>query len=400
MQINTTANSGSTGRIAEDIGRIMLNRGHKSYIGYGRTARPSASELIPIGGKTDQYLHGLKTALLDRHGFASTAATDRFIREVEKIGPNAVGMHNVHGYYLNIERWFGYLAESQVPALWTFHDCWPFTGHCTYFDDINCTKWQTGCHSCPKTRKYPSSYLMDNSKSNYLDKNRIFNSVNNLEIVVVSHWMRDLLSSSFLAGKKVHVIHNGVDLSVFKPRQSGLKDELGLQGKKVVMGCANIWDRRKGLDDIVKLRELLPPSVAIVVVGLNEKQLKAMPEGVLGFTRTESVEKLVEFYNMADVFVNPTYQDNFPTTNVESLACGTPVVTYRTGGSPEAIDELTGVVVDKGDLKAMARSVGEVLASGSESWQQACRRRAEMEFDHFKQFSRYAEIFERIATSH
>lgn len=398
LQINTGVNTGSTGRIAEDIGKLLLDKGHESFIAYGRGSRPSASSLIRIGKQMDVYLHGLKTALTDRHAFGSTAATKAFIREIDRIQPDVIGMHNLHGYYLNIEVLFNYLSKKNIPLLWTLHDCWSFTGHCTYFDDINCTKWQTGCGQCPKLRKYPASYVSDSSNINYLDKNRLFNSVNMLGIVVPSAWLGGLVKQSFLAKWPVHVIHNGVDINVFKPVDSDLRQRLGLAGKKVVMGCASIWDKRKGLDDLVQLKELLPAEYAIVAVGLSEKQQKSLPAGVVGVTRTESVQQLVEYYNMASVFVNPTYQDNFPTTNIEALACGTPVVTYETGGSPEAVDAGTGLVVPKGDLAAMAAAIRQV-ASGGEDYRDLCRERATKHFNKNTQFAEYIRICEEMSTS-
>jgi putative colanic acid biosynthesis glycosyltransferase len=398
LQINTGVNTGSTGRIAEDIGKLFLEKGHESYIAYGRGSRPSASRLIRIGKDMDVYLHGLKTALTDRHAFGSTSATKAFIKEIDAISPDVIGMHNLHGYYLNIEVLFNYLSKKNIPLIWTLHDCWSFTGHCTYFDDINCTKWQTGCGQCPKLRKYPASYVSDSSNINYLDKNRLFNSVNTLGIVVPSAWLGGLVEQSFLSKWPVHVIHNGVDINVFKPVDSDLKQRVGLEGKKVVMGCASIWDKRKGLEDLVKLKDLLPADYTVVAVGLSEKQQKALPAGIVGVTRTESVQQLVEYYNMASVFVNPTYQDNFPTTNIEALACGTPVVTYETGGSPEAVDMHTGMVVPKGDLKAMASAIVK-LAVAEDAYRDACRERATKHFNKNTQFSAYVRICEEMSTS-
>lgn len=398
LQINTGVNTGSTGRIAEDIGKLLLEKGHESYIAYGRGSRPSASKLIRIGKDMDVYLHGIKTALTDRHAFGSTAATKTFIKEIDRISPDVIGMHNLHGYYLNIEVLFNYLSKKNIPLIWTLHDCWSFTGHCTYFDDINCLKWQTGCGHCPKLRKYPASYVSDSSNINYLDKNRLFNSVNMLGIVVPSNWLGGLVKQSFLGEWPVHVIHNGVDINVFKPVESDLSQRLGLDGKKVVMGCASIWDKRKGLEDLVRLKDLLPEDYAIVAVGLSEKQQKSLPEGIVGVTRTESVQQLVEYYNMASVFVNPTYQDNFPTTNIEALACGTPVVTYETGGSPEAVDSQTGVVVPKGDLAAMAMAIRQVT-SAEVGYRESCRERATKHFNKNTQFTEYVRICEEMSTS-
>ena len=157
LQINTIVNSGSTGRITEDIGQVLITYGHESYIAYGRGNRPSNSKLIKIGNQADVYLHGLKTVLFDRHGFGSKEATLKLVEQIDEIKPDAIGLHNIHGYYLNIEVLFNYLKDKNIPIVWTLHDCWAFTGHCTYFDSIDCKKWKTQCESCPKTKYYPTS---------------------------------------------------------------------------------------------------------------------------------------------------------------------------------------------------------------------------------------------------
>jgi glycosyltransferase involved in cell wall biosynthesis len=399
LQVNTQVNSGSTGRIAEDIGRTFMAYGHESYIVFGRGRRPSASKLIRVGNDLDVYMHGVKTMLTDRHAFGSANATRKLIATIEEIQPDVIAMHNIHGYFLNIEIFFSYLSKKEIPLIWTLHDCWSFTGHCTYFDDIDCKKWKTGCHSCPKLRKYPASYLADASKANYWDKKSLFNSVKKLEIVVPSAWLRDLVKQSFLSQWPVHIIPYGVDIDIFRPLETQLKSRLGLEGKKVVLGCASIWDKRKGLEDVIALKSLLPEEYAVIAVGLTEKQLKALPPGILGITRTDSVQELTEYYNMADVFVNPTYQDNFPTTNLESLACGTPVVTYETGGSPEAVDLQTGKVVPKGDIHAMVEAIKSITSSAEKKFSGACRERALQCYNMKTQFDKYVRIGEQLASS-
>ncbi len=396
LQINTGVNTGSTGKIAEEIGKLLIANGHESYIAFGRGNRPSASELIRVGDKMDVYLHGVKTVFTDRHGFGSKGATETLIKQIEQLKPDAVGLHNVHGYYLNIEVLFRFLVQQNIPVVWTLHDCWAFTGHCTYFDDIACEKWKTECNHCPKLRKYPASFLADGSTRNFRDKKRLFTGVERMQFVVPSQWLGDLAGSSFLGGKPVQVVHNGVDLKVFRPVETDLKTSMGLQVKKVLMGCASIWDKRKGLEDLIRLQAMLPAEYVIVVVGLNGKQLKQLPASMIGISRTESVEQLVQLYSMADVFVNPTYQDNFPTTNIEALACGTPVVTYDTGGSPEAIDDATGCVVGKGDLDALGRAACKLSVIGKEQFTRVCRDRAEARFNKDKQFAQYIGIYENF----
>lgn len=396
LQINTTVNSGSTGRIAEDIGKVLLANGHESYIAFGRGNHKSQSQLIKIGNQTDIYLHGLKTAIFDRHGFGSKKATIALIREIEKINPDAIGLHNLHGYYLNIEVLFDYLKVKNIPVLWTLFDCWAFTGHCSYFDDIDCKKYQTQCEKCPKSNKYPSSYFLDNSFDNYLDKKRLFTEVKNIEFVVHSQWLKKIVGMSFLRSIKANCLPSGIDLDLFKPTYSEIKKKFNITDKKIVLGSASQWSKRKGLKDFMQLRALLNQETIIVLIGVSKKQVELLPLGVIGIPRTESIQELVMWYSAADVFVNPTYQDNFPTTNIESLACGTPVITYNTGGSPEAIDLETGIIVEKGNVKGLADAI-DLVFNKDTLMASKCRERAERYYDKNDRYQEYLDLFIELA---
>lgn len=401
--INTSANTGSTGRIAEEIGQTAIIKGYDSYFAYGRMGRESESKLIRIGTDLDFKIHGIESILFDNHGFGSRAATRRFIDEIECVKPDVINLHNIHGYYLNVEILFDYLAKKDIPVVWTLHDCWPFTGHCSYFDRYHCEKWKTGCHHCPNSKGYPKSLFWDRSKANYEHKKVLFNKPKSITFVAVCNWMANNVRASFLGGYPVETIYNGVDVDVFKPRfaeadnGNGQKYKLGIDtDAKVVLGVASTWDRRKGLDDFVKLRSLFDcDKYAIVLVGLNDKQIAALPDGIIGIKRTESVQQLAELYSLADVFVNPTYVDNFPTTNIEALACGTPVVTYNTGGSPEAVDEYTGVVVEQGNV-SLLRAAVESCANNKKEFTKACRERALKNFNKLERFKDYVRIFDRL----
>jgi putative colanic acid biosynthesis glycosyltransferase len=396
LQINTTVNFGSTGRIAEDIGKVLIANGHESYIAYGRGNQTSESKLIKIGTQKDIILHGLKTALVDRHGFGSKEATQKLIAQIEKIQPDSIGLHNIHGYYLNIEVLFNYLGTKNIPIVWTLHDCWAFTGHCTYFDSVGCQKWKIQCEKCPKKSFYPTSYLIDNSKKNYLDKKKLFSKVANGIVITPSQWLKNLAEESFLK-YPVTNIYNGIDLQVFKPQLDVrlIKEKHQITTEKIILGVASIWDERKGLNDFIALQKIVSNS-QILLVGLSEKQIKQLPTGIIGIKRTENIEELAALYALAEVFVNPTYQDNFPTTNLEALACGTPVITYNTGGSPEAIDELTGKIVPKGNIHALSEAIEEVLNNGKSFYTKACRLRAENRFNKEDRYMDYLVIFEKI----
>ncbi len=398
QQINTTLNSSAPGRIAEEIGKVLLAHGHESYIGYGRKFRQSASESIKIGNFLDQSFHGLKTRLFDLHGFGSYNATERFVEKLKKVDPDIIHLHNIHGYFINIEVLFNYLKESGKPIVWTLHDCWPFTGHCSHFDFVDCNKWKTQCFSCPNKLVYPKSLLLDNSRNNYTRKSGIFTGLKSLTIVTPSNWLKNLLSESFLKEYPVKTINNGIDLDLFKPQNdnNSIADRYGISGKKIILGVANLWGKHKGLADFFELSQRISENEKIVLVGLNKRQLNGLPQNIVGISRTESIQELAQLYSVADIFVNPTYVDNFPTTNLEALACGTPVVTYNTGGSPEALDDETGMITQKGDITGLLDSIRRITDLGKNHFASSCRRRAEMLYDKNDRYNDYIMLFQDI----
>lgn len=392
--INVSANTGSTGKISEDIGLIARQSGYEVRMAYGRKAVNSQLTLWRIGHKWDYLWHGVESRLWDNHGFASRRATKQLIRQIEEWKPDVINLHNLHGYYINVGILFNYLKKAHIPIVWTFHDCWPFTGHCSHFEGYNCYKWETECKHCPAQRFYPASWFVDRSRKNFRKKKELFNGLHNMIIVTPSQWLANYVSRSFLKNYEVKVIHNGVDLSVFSPsKNENILDKYNLPNKAIVLGVASIWGGGKGLKDFVLLRERLSSSVQIVLVGLTTKQAKDLPEGITAISRTENRAELAALYSAASVFVNPTYVDNFPTVNIEALACGTPVVTYKTGGSPEAIDEETGIIVEKGDIDGLLKGVKELLSRGRGELREKCRMRAKKYYDKETRYKDYTDLF-------
>lgn len=395
LQINVTANWGSTGRIAEDIGALAMQQGWESHIAYGRKSAGGLSHAVRIGGPVDVGMHLLKTRALDAHGLGSRRATACFIEKIRTISPDIVHLHNIHGYYLNYPLLFDFLKHYGRPVVWTLHDCWAYTGHCAFYDSPACDRWKTGCHDCPQLRSYPASVMADRSCANYRQKKDSFLGVPDLTLVAVSDWAARELSSSFLSGYPIVTIKNGVDLDVFKIRAHAGR----AAGAKMVLGVASVWSDRKGLTDFVELRKLLPPEYEIMLVGLSGRQLRNLPPGIRGLQRTDSSEKLSELYNMADVYVNPTAEDNFPTTNIEALACGTPVVAYDTGGSAEAVGADTGAIVRRGDVAALAREIVKVC-DGRSAFADACRERAVRLYGKAACYQRYLDPYASLARTH
>lgn len=390
LQINIFANSGSHGKISESIGRLAIGKGWRSVIAFGRSATPSQNELIRIGSDCTIREHVLESRLFDNHGLASRKATKQFIGQVKALNPDIIHLHIIHGYYLNYKILFEYLNSTHIPIVWTFHDPWAFTGHCGHYGSINCEKWKTQCDECPLMWKdYPKS-IIDRSKKNFLLKKQLFAANSNLHIVAVSEWLKSDVEQSFFKGKDIRVIHNGVDLEVFHPI------EHPETGKQRVLGVASQWGPLKGLVDFYKLRELLPDDYEIILVGLNHNQVAQLPQGIKGIERTESVEKLVELYSSASVFVNPTYADTFPTTNIEALACGTPVITYNTGGSPEAVDAETGIVIEKGNIQGLVEAIKELSNKDTTQLRNACRSRAVRLYNKNERFQDYIKLYEEL----
>ena len=382
----------STGRITESIGKLAIEKGWDCYIVHGaRYARPgSCMHSIQAVSKLGEYVHYAESLLLDKHGLASRRATKAVIEQINQIQPDLIQLHCVHGYYMNYKVLFEYLNTTKIPVVWTFHDCWAFTGHCAHFVTAGCEKWKTGCFNCPQKGDYPKSFI-DRSRRNYKLKKTLFAGNENLHIVSVSEWLAELTRESFLKDKDIHVIHNGVDLNVFFPK-------VVEKSKRIrVLGVSGVWNRDKGLFDFFKLRELLDKEqYEIVLIGLSKKQLNDLPEGIIGVERTNSVSELAEYYSSADVFVNPTYADSFPTVNMEALACGTPVITYRTGGSPEIIDDNTGIVVEQGELLGLVSAIKSVCENGKGFYTTACRERAERHFDKNKCFEEYINLYDEL----
>lgn len=364
LMINSVCGIRSTGRICTDLADILKKQGHECLIAYGREYVPEKYENISyrIGADIDIKLHVLKSRFFDAAGFGSKKATQRLVEKMIEYDPDIIHLHNIHGYYVNVEILFNYLKTCGKKIVWTLHDCWAFTGHCAHFDYANCNKWQSGCFMCPETSNYPKS-LCDHSTVNYERKKESFTDVKDMIIVTPSKWLADLVQKSFLKEYPVNVISNGIDLDKFRPTKGTFRQNYRLENKKIVLGVASAWTEKKGLNDFEKLSEMLDRSYQIVLVGLTEKQKEKLPVSILGITQTNDVTELAELYSAADVFVNLTYEDTYPTVNLEALSCGTAVITYQTGGSPETLPSCCGRVVSKGNLIEVKKAVEE-LCSG------------------------------------
>lgn len=396
LQIDSCLGILSTGKITESIGRLARNKGWDCHIAHGaRYVGKSQMKSMQVVSKSGEYMHYFKSLFFDAHGLGSTMKTRKLIQKISEINPDIIHLHCIHGYYLNYKVLFEYLSKKNIPVVWTFHDCWSLTGHCAHFDSVGCDKWKKECHDCPLKGTYPKSLFVDASTRNFRLKKKLFTSVPNLTIVSVSQWLADIVKESFMSKYPVEIINNGVDIDIFKPIDSSkLRNKLGIGDKCILLGVATAWHNEKGLREFIHLSE--NPEYQVIMVGVPTEIKKNLPKEIIAIERTNSQQELAEYYSMAHMLVNPTYNDSFPTVNLEALACGTPVVTFRTGGSPESITPETGIVVEKGNYRQLVDAIEAVRRKGKVHYSTACRERAETMYNKEEKFADYIKLYEKL----
>ena len=385
----TPASTGGIGRLTRDISDILPKEMFEMHIAYAGGKIIEQGRDFMFGTKYDVMYHGLMTRLTDKMGMYSKSATKQLLDYMEESKVDLVHLHNLHGYYINIPMLFEYLAQKNIPVIWTLHECWAMTGHCTHFSYVGCDKWKSHCSKCPQTSSYPKAYV-DNSQFNHNMKRKYFTMLRDLTVVTPSEWLRDLVRQSYLAKYNSYCFHNGIDLSTF--RMKSPEEIVKLTDKKVILGLASTFNDRKGFSDFISLSRILPEEYQIVMVGIKPYQLNKLPKNIIGITHTENVEQLVDIYNQAYLFLNLTYEDNFPTTNLEAQACGTSVLTYRTGGSVESVTQDTGYIVEQGDLENVRKIV--LQHSKTEDTIKACVINAK-EYDRKLTFQKYVNLYKK-----
>lgn len=376
-----------------NIANVARQEGNIAYISYPDSKsnrRKRVDSDILIGNRFARNIHLQLAKLTGFNGCFSILDTWRFLKKVNKIKPDIVHLHNLHNCYINLPLLFKYIKRHNIKTIWTLHDCWTFTGQCPYFTMAKCDKWKTGCHSCKQYKEYPQSNV-DRTKTMYRLKKNWFTGVNDMMIVTPSHWLADLVKQSFLRDYTVKVINNGIDLSVFKPTESDFRQKYNLQDKYMVLGVASPWGKRKGLDVFSELAKRLDDRYRIVLVGLSKEQKESLPLNMIGLERTTNQTELAEIYSAADVFANPTREDNFPTVNIEALACGAPVVTFNMGGSPEMLDKNCGSVTDCDDIDAFEKEIRRICEDKPYS-RENCLKRAK-QFDMNDKFEEYVRLY-------
>lgn len=407
LQINITANWGSTGKIAEQINECAQMHGWKTYMAYGRHCNPSSSQLIRVGKKLDSYLHYGEQSLFDNEGLCSRGATRKLVRQVDEVKPDIVHLHNIHDHYLNYRILFEYLNKTEIKVVWTFHDFWPVTGHCMHFVSKDCHRYETGCYDCPMQKVYPKT-LMDRSHKNYEMKKALFSANKYLTIVPVSEWVGEMTRKSFLKDKPIQVIYNGIDINAFKPTPFSIyhnkEIKARMKGKYVILSVANQWAFDKGLEDYKRISEMLADDEVIALVGVSDDIRHSLPHNIIGISRTNNATELAALYTRADVVTILSSAETFGLTVVESFACGTPAIVYDNSAPPALITPKTGAVVKDKDYKAVYTKIQEFKSSTSANstttfknlHSMDCRQRAVECFDKDKQYEKYVKLYEEL----
>lgn len=389
-------NYGSTGKIVDGLSKLAKDCGDT-------VLRCYPGNILNNSKKENDYVICSYTAKRINHrlsihtglpGCFSLISTYRLIQELKRFDADVIHLHNLHGDYVNLKILFRYLKETDSKIIWTLHDCWAFTGRCPYFQISGCGKWKDGCRECPYPKNdYPESFL-DFSKMMWKMKKRLFTGIDNMVLVTPSNWLRETAKSSFLGKQEIRTIYNGISLDVFRPTESDLRNRYGMHDRfYIVLGAAFNWNERKGLDVFISLSEALDDCYRIVLVGTDNEVDKKLPEKIISIHRTMNQKELAGIYTAADVFVNPTREEALGLTNIEALACGTPVITFNSGGSPECVDKETGIVIDKNGkfvLNELVKSIEKICTGEDRS--KKCRDRAAM-FDENITYKEYMKLY-------
>ncbi len=393
LQINANYGFGSTGLIVKDISDMLTQEGYESFCAYQKSSERISSG-YQIGKPIDWKIHAVLCRIFGRQGYYSSLATKKLLLYIDSIKPDIVHLHNLHSNYINISILLHYLAENDIATVITMHDCWYFTGKCFHYADCDCDGFTHGCGNCKKKSAPPRSYLFDWSAWSLKNKNELLHSIPRLKIVGCSEWICKEAKRSFLEDCNISCIYNGVNTEIFRPSKSNVRKKYGLkEDTLLVMGMANKWLLPSNINIIDAFHDLT--GVTLMIVGCTESQmllLQKYGEKVVGIGFINDRETLAEIYSAADVFINLTHADTLPTVNMESICCGTPVITYDSCGSPELVSEGTGIIVKEGDKAGII----EAIKCISKLNRELCRKKGLEDFDKTNCYKKYIEIYQQL----
>ena len=395
LQVNAIYGSKSTGTIVKDIDLLLQSKGHESYVAFQKSTEVPTNG-YKIGNKLDYKIHALLTRLLGKQGYFSIASTKKFSKYIDKIKPDIVHLHNLHSNYINLNMLLKYLEYKNIHTVITLHDCWFFTGKCSHYQVAKCDKFKDSCGDCPLLKKDVPSWFFDPTTKVLSDKKKLFNNIKSLTVVGVSNWISSEAKKGIFKDNDVVTIHNGVDINIFRPTPSEMREKLGLKDEFVILGSADKWLNPLNRQVFNYILSNITPDMKMVIFGCDKEQLKQLPDSVIGIGYITDRNELVKLYSMVDVFVNVTLEDSLPTVNIEAQACGTPVITFKSGGSPETISERTGIVVPKGDKEALLKAILKIKDRGKAIYEQKCLSHVEKNFVVEDRYKEYVDLYKNI----
>jgi len=396
LQINTVSGFGSTGGICIDLANALQRQGHECYIAYGQFTTDYVNS-FKVGSKLENHIHNACSRITGKQGYFTKNGTTKLIRYIESLNPDVIHLHNLHGNYLNLELLFNYLALANKPVVWTLHDCWAFTGKCSYYTDIECNKWQTHCNHCPQVKKYPPSIYFDRSSVMFEDKKKWFTSIENMTIVPVSNWLAGEVRQSFLAKYPIVPIYNWIDQTIFKPSGINTRKKFGIdENKFIILSVGASWTANNNkLIDSIRLSQLISDDMQIVLVG-DTKKLDSIPENIIHIPYVNSSKELAEIYSMGDVYVHMSVEDTFGKVIAEAMSCGTPVIVFNSTACPEVIGEGCGYVVEKRDIDAIFINIQVIKDNGKHYYTKNCIRHVQNNFDAKQKIDQTIQLYNSL----
>lgn len=395
LQINVVYKRGSTGRTCYEVNRALEKEGHEGYTAYG-FGYCEDSNVYRIGGRYTYYIHNLLAKITGMQGYFSFFATKRLIKYICKLSPDIIHLRNLHAFYLHYPTFFKYLSTLDIPIVLNLHDCWPFTGKCPHYTDIECFKWKVQCEKCPAIKNYPKSFFIDNSNKLYKDKKHWFGEIKNLTIIGVSKWITEQAKMSYFSNRKIVTIYNWIDRSVFYPRKDKVLKKYDIDDTKfIILGVSAFWSNKSSkFKDFMKISTLIQDDMQIVLIG--QSSISEFPQNIKHIPFISDINELAKLYSSADVYVHLSTQDSFGKVVAEAMACGTPVIVYNSTALPELIREGCGYVVEKRNVEGVVEAIFEIRRNGKFSYSDSCILNVAKNFDYDYNTRMLLKLYESI----
>ncbi len=418
LHINATSHTGGAARAMRRLHSALVEKGHQSQFLVGRSIAPEDPLVHLIWEEIARY-ETLINRIQSRIGnqfsryYGINPWSSRPALRVSETAPydwaDIIDLRNLFGGFFNL--WSLPRLSKNKPVVWRMPDLWAVTGHCAY--PYNCSRWKMGCHHCPLLTEEgrrlvePSPTILDGTRRIWRAKKKIYQQ-SNIHIIVTTEWMRDQVRQSILGESlSINVISNGVNLDVFNPvpkREARKKLGLNPDGKYLLWAAGGRGNRRKGYHLAVEALEGLQANGELdaTFLTMGGKEGWDKPDNLkrvkhYGYVREAHQQALI--FSAADAFLCTTLADGQPQTALESLACGTPVISFDVGPMPEIVQEgITGVIASDLSANSLASVIQNHLLVEDKlaDLRGKCREYAETHFDLREQTNQYVLLYEKI----